>query len=195
MKGKREMKALKPRVLLLAVTLIATLAVGGTVAWLAVSTRAVENTFQPSQVTSQVDEKFDGSVKSNVRIQNTGDIDAYLRVTLVPTWQDDDGYAVAVSASLSDCTFTGLPGNEWAQGSDGYYYCKNPISPQDYTGYLFTKATVNTTSAGYQAGYHMNLQILCDAIQAKGGTAAGTAAVEAAGWPVTVNTNGSLNAN
>ena len=195
MKGKREMKALKPRVLLIAVTLIATLAVGGTVAWLAVSTRAVENSFQASQVTSKVDENFNGSVKSNVRIQNTGDIDAYIRVTLVPTWQDDDGYAVAVSASLSDLTFTGLPGNEWAQGSDGYYYCKNPISPQDYTGYLFTKATVNTTSAGYQAGYHMNLQILCDAIQAKGGTAAGTAAVEAAGWPVTVNTNGSLNAN
>lgn len=193
MKGKHEMRASKPRILLLAAALIAVLTVGGTVAWLAVSTGAVENTFQPSHVTSEVDEKFNGITKSDVRIRNTGDIDAYIRVALVPTWQDDSRNAAAVPAGLSDLTFTGLTGSSWFV-KDGYYYCKNPIAPEGYTGYLFTTATVRTDSAGYLAGYHMNLQILCDAIQAEGGTGT-TPAVKAAGWPVTVNANGTLRAN
>lgn len=195
MNKKREMKASKPHILLIAVALVAALTVGGTVAWLAVSTNAVENTFQSSGVTSEVSETFQNEVKSNVSIKNTGNIDAYIRVAIVPTWQDDDGYPVAVSASLSDLGFTGLTGSDWFHGSDGYYYCQNPITPQDNTGYLFTRATVDPDSAGYQAGYHMNLQILCDAIQARGGTTTGTAAVVAAGWPVAVNTDGTLRAN
>lgn len=190
MRGKHEMKSQKPHILLVAVALIAALTVGGTIAWLAVSTNAVENTFQASHVTSEVSETFDGNVKTNVSIKNTGDIDAYIRVALVPTWQDDSGNAVALPASLDDLAFTGLTGSDWFQGSDGYYYCKEPIAPNDDTGYLFTKAAVKTAN-----GYHMDLQILCDAIQAKGGTAAGTAAVVAAGWPVAVNSDGMLSAN
>ena len=42
-----------------AVALLLTLAIGGTVAWLSVKTEPVDNTFLPSKVSCNVTEKFD----------------------------------------------------------------------------------------------------------------------------------------
>lgn len=61
-------------VLLVSLLLVLTMTVGGTIAFLAARTEQKTNTFAPSRVASQViEEHFDGEVKSNAAVRNTGD--------------------------------------------------------------------------------------------------------------------------
>lgn len=49
-----------------AVMLLLALAIGGTVAWLSTTDSPIQNRFLPSKVSCEVQEKFDGKVKTNV---------------------------------------------------------------------------------------------------------------------------------
>lgn len=169
-----------------AVALIATLAVGGTLAWLSAYTQPVKNTFVMGTVPPQVTETFNNhQVKEDVAVTNTGNIPAYIRVALVCTWQDNSGNVVGEPASLDDLTIdwggegTEL-GNNWIQIGDYYYYTQ-PVAAGDTTLNLIDKAEVTTAN-----GYRMNLQVIADSIQANPARA-----VESQ-WPVTVGDNGVL---
>ena len=177
-----------------AVALIATLAVGGTLAWLSAYTQPVKNTFVMGTVPPQVTETFNNhQVKEDVAVTNTGNIPAYIRVALVCTWQDDDGNVVGEPASLDDLTIdwgeeggsetAEAPGNGWIKIGDYYYYTQ-PVAAGDTTLNLIDSATVETEN-----GYRMNLQVIADSIQANP-----TGAVESQ-WPVTVGNNGVLSGN
>lgn len=165
-----DRKASKPFALVAAVLLIATIGTGTTFAWLATKSDEAVNTFVPGTVTATIVEEFNGNTKNNVQVKNEGNIDVYIRVALVPTWEMKDGanWVVApIPASLSDLNMSlNLGGNTWFQGNDGYYYFKNKVVPQGYTDMLISSATVKGSSAGAQAGYNMNLQVLAEAIQA-----------------------------
>ena len=73
-------------VLLLVFALILTLSVGTALAFLAMRTNPLENIFQPAEITCAIEENFDGSRKSDVRIRNTGTAPAYIRAEVVVTW-------------------------------------------------------------------------------------------------------------
>ncbi|MGI5985064.1 MAG: hypothetical protein GXY01_10560 [Clostridiales bacterium] len=148
--------------LLLSLLLILGVAAGGTLALLAVSSGTIGNSFKTVAVTSKVEETFNNTTKSNVKIRNTGDIDAWIRVAVIPTWEDGSGNVVNQTASLNDLSISISTGS-WFKGSDGYYYCKSKIAPNALTPVLINSAAVKTSSDGYK----MNLQILCEAIQAE----------------------------
>lgn len=189
--GKRTAHRISKRVLLtlLALVMVLGVSVGGTLAWLSKSTTPVTNTFTMGVIVPDVDEEFgDHVTKTNVKIQNTSasNIPAFLRVALIPTWEQD-GKPVGEEASLSDLdivwgTEPGSDGGKWV--TDGmYYYYTVPVPAGDSTANLIDKATVKTSN-----GYSMNLQIIVDAIQPT------EKAVEAA-WPgvnVTADTDGGL---
>ena len=170
-----------------AVALIATLAVGGTLAWLSAYTQPVKNTFVMGTVPPQVTESFDHQVKKDVAVTNTGNIPAYIRVALVCTWQDDDGNVVGEPASLDNLTIdwggegTEL-GNNWIQIGDYYYYTQ-PVAAGATTSNLIDKAEVKTAN-----GYRMNLQVIADSIQANP-----TSVVEEQ-WGVNVGSDGNISA-
>ncbi|MGE4548346.1 MAG: hypothetical protein AB7C89_02210 [Intestinibacillus sp.] len=172
----------KPLVLIVAMIMVAAAAVGGTMAWLQVSTGAQDNTFQNATITGTIVEDFSsgGSVKRNVKVQNTSNIDVYVRVALVPTWQDADGNVLPQTASASNLSFT--LGANWFKGSDGYYYYKNAVAPNVGTGNLAD----SIEPTGGPAGAKMNLQVLSEVIQANPADAAQEA------WGVTVNTDGTI---
>lgn len=151
---------------LISLLLIFGITVAGTLAYLFVSSTLSSNSFRAVNVSSEVSESFSGSSKSNVMIHNTGDIDAFVRAALILTWEDDNGNAVNKSASLADLNII-LNTADWFCGSDGYYYCKTRLSPNGFTPVLVTSAAVRTDCDGYLAGYHLNLQILSEAIQAE----------------------------
>ena len=111
--------------LLLSGLLLVTLIVGGTVAYLVTQVTPVTNTFTPSHVTCAVTENFNGTVKSNVNVTNTGDTDAYIRVKLVTYRVNDNGDHIGGTASVPDFT----PGTNWVKHSDGYYYYTLPVKP------------------------------------------------------------------
>lgn len=108
--------------------------VAGTLAWLEANTNTLTNTFTPGYVTTYVEEDTITTlgVKKDVQIRNTGNIDAYIRVAVIPIWREID--EVTKEATIG----TGLPTKDtytivfneidWFEGNDGYWYHKKPVS-------------------------------------------------------------------
>lgn len=152
----------KPLTLFVALVLLLTLAVGGSLAWL-VSKDDVTNTMVPGQVPITIDEEFSGTEKTKITIQNTGNIDAYIRVAVVANKVDKDGFVTIGTAPTLN-----LNTDKWQQLGD-YYYYKGVVAPGASTDSLgsidFTDAEVN---------------ILAESIQVLGGvTSDGSASVDA----------------
>lgn len=173
----------KPLVLIVAMIMVAAAAVSGTLAWLQVSTGAQENTFQKATITGTIVEEFNNGdgIKHHVKVQNTSNIDVFVRVALVPTWQDANGSVLPETASVANnLSFT--LGADWFRGSDGYYYYTDRVAPNTSTGNLAD----SITPTGGSAGAKMNLQILSEVIQADPADAVHEA------WGMTVGTNGTI---
>jgi len=179
---------------LLALVLVISVA-GATIAWLASRTQPIVNTFALGVVTVDIPEDFDYTVKSDVQIENPEkgpdgrkSVPAYVRVALIPTWTRDavGKEPVGEPASLSDLEITWGKMDDWVIGSDGYYYYKRILNPGETTSVLIETAVVNQKARGYENGYHMNLQVIADGIQAYPSTA-----VEGV-WPVRVGASGEL---
>ena len=188
--SRKPKRSIKPFLIAFCVCILACAAVSGSLAWLISTPEQVVNSFTPGVVTIQVDEKFDGSTKSNVRIKNTGNVPAYIRVALIPAWVDDEGNIAAKPASLKlndDCNIAwGKVGNgyedDWFIGSDGFYYCKTVINPGKSTPILIKSCTVK----GEEHEYDFELQVIASAVQSLP-----TSTVETV-WPVVVDPDGRL---
>lgn len=149
----------------IAAILILALTAGTTLAWLKASSGPVVNTFEPARVTSQVEEKTDKGIKSEVKIKNTSNIDAYIRATVVINWVDKDGN-VAAQKPVKDTDYTieyNLSNDGWWQGNDGYYYYSSAVAPEDMTGTLISKCEAVAGKA--PEGYSLSVEIIADAIQ------------------------------
>ena len=151
---------------LAAVVLVLGAAIGGTVAWLATNTPGLTNTFTPGEVKCTVEEKFDGKTKSGVQIKNTGNTDAYIRAKVVVTWKDKDGnvYGGATPVEVTDYTIS-YNATDWSE-VDGYWYCKQPVAPDEpnnLTPVLISSASPVAGKA--PEGYALSIEILAEAIQ------------------------------
>ena len=131
--GRPSRESKKSLTALIALILIICLAVGGTVAFIVTQTQAVKNTFTPADVEVDIQEDFDGSIKKNVNVKNTGDTDAYIRVKLVTYMADSKGNPIAKNASIPSFD----PGSDWSycKSDDTYYYGK-PVAPNGTTSDL-----------------------------------------------------------
>ena len=157
----------KKLTVLVALLLLVTVSVGGTLAWLATQTAPVTNTFTPSHVTTAVDEDTTTTpgTKSDVKIENTGDTSAYIRATYVVNWVDGDGnvYAeVPVQGEDKDYTIS-LNTTDWTEHG-GYYYYKEAISPGSSTDALITECK----ELQYPEGYTLQVTIIAEGIQSTG---------------------------
>lgn len=161
--GRKKRLRLKRIWLLPLAAALALIAVGGaTLAWLEAKSAPLSNTFDIAEVTCTVEETFSNGVKSNVSIRNTGTMDAYIRAALVPVWKSGDQIA-GIPASLSDCTMDWSDGygSVWVLGTDGYYYCTEPVPAGECTPLLIDECT-----AGTHGDYQFELQISAQAVQA-----------------------------
>ena len=189
--SRKPKRSIKPFLIAFCVCILACAAVSGSLAWLISAPGPVVNEFTPGEVTIQVDETFNGTTKSDVRIKNTGNVPAYIRVALVPAWVDDEGNIAAKPASLeqldNDCNIAwGKDGNgyenDWFIGADGFYYCKTFINPGKSTPILIKSCTVK----GEEHEYDFELQVIASAVQSLP-----TSTVETV-WPVVVDPDGRL---
>ena len=149
-------------ILLAAVIVLLAGAVGGTWAFLVAQSEPVQNNFTYAHVRCKINETFDGTTKSNVQIQNTGDIPAYIRARIVVTWKDESGNVSAVPVKDSDYSII-FNGEKWTQQGD-YWYCKTVVNPDDFTPELITECKKTGTAPG---GYNLSVEILADAIQSE----------------------------
>ena len=170
--------------MVIATVLLLALAIGGTVAWLSTKDAPITNTFNPSKVACEVTENFNGKVKSNVNVKNTGDTEAYIRVKLVTYRTNDEGQHIGGTASLPTFTL----GTGWVKYGDYYYYTK-PVAPNQ-------KPETNLTNSMTLIGSYMDtdggkqaVDVMAEAIQS-----VPKDAVKAAwGAGFSIGTDGSLN--
>lgn len=176
MNGKRVLKTnRKAPVALVAILVLLCCAVAGTVAFLVTKTDSVVNTFTPSKVTTYVEEEFNGQTKSNVKIQNTGDIDAYIRVAVIVNWADASGNVYGekpvegTDYTISYNKTVQADGGQWIEGSDGYWYYTKPVAPSTEDNPQYTGVLIKSCEPAGQApaGYALQVTILADGIQSK----------------------------
>jgi len=152
--GKKSRKILSVAITVLLLTAV----VGGTVAWLTDKSEPIVNTFESTDVTCYVEETFDGSEKTAVKIQNTGKIDAYIRVALVDNYVRSDGHICPVHVG----SVPKVDGDNWELRGDGFYYYTKAVAPGGYTDVLFN----NTIELKSNEGCCVEqLEILASAIQ------------------------------
>ena len=132
--GSRVSKTNRPKhfAALLALVLILVCTVGGTVAYLVAQTDPVTNIFISGEVSCQVKEEFNGKTKTKAVVQNTGNVPAYIRVAVVANTVDGDN--ITGMADLSQVDW--LNEANWTEGSDGFYYYKGVVQPDDVTADL-----------------------------------------------------------
>lgn len=156
--------------MLLATVMLFALAVGGTIAWLIDKDSPLVNTFDPSKVTCEVQEKFDGKVKSDVNVKNTGDIDAFIRVKLVTYRTNDQGQHIGGTASLPAFTL----GTGWVKYGDYYYYTK-PVAPNAKPATNLISSITLTDSYTDADGGMQAIDVMAEAIQSVPAEAVGQA--------------------
>lgn len=158
--------------LLISVTMLLTIAVSGTVAFLADNSGPVENVFTPAKVDTEITEEVENGTKSKVAITNAKDsIDVYVRVAVIGNWIKD-GQVVGMWMPADNQFNT----SDWfADG--GYYYYKYVVAPSAETTNLLSAGITEAT----KDGAHLEITVIHQSIQAQP-----DAAVEAA-WGVTVN--------
>ncbi len=146
---------------IISVVLILTLAVGGTIAFLSTKTDPVVNTFNPSQVTCSVVEDFDGKTKTNVNVENTGDIPAFIRVKLVAYRTNDQGQHIGGVSEVPAFTL----GKDWAKCGD-YYYYTCPVAPGATPADSLAEVIKLTENYTDVDGGHQSIDVIAEAIQA-----------------------------
>lgn len=153
------------------------LTVIGSSAWLTHNTSSLTNSFTPCKVTSQVNESTENGTKSNVKIQNTGTIDAYIRASVVCSWVDDKGGIVYDTTELPNLN----PQHGWFTNGD-YYYYSDRVAPQGETSVMLNEISQEPN----ENGHYLQVTILSEAIQADGVSNDNTAAVVDAWKSITV---------
>jgi len=155
----------KPAVLLVSLLLILCVALGGTLALLVAQSGEVKNIFTPSKVTIRVDEDIESGVKKEVKIENTGDIEAYIRATVLVTWQDEKGnvYGAAQPVEGTDYEISWTKDGWKKSSADGFYYYTLPVAAGGFTGELFTNC--EPIDGRTPTGYSLAVEILGTAIQ------------------------------
>lgn len=163
----------KKNILLVSLCVILIATAGLTVAWLT-EYDTVNFEFPGARVDCQVTETFNGTEKSNVKIQNTGSVDAYFRATYTVNWVKD-GTGVNTVAPVMyptapkegvDYTLS-VNQNDWSVMGDGYWYRVTnrqfiTVKAGETSPVFITTLTDKQTAP---EGYHLQVNVLAEAIQ------------------------------
>ena len=182
--GRHGIRMNRTAVLLIAIILLISTAVGSTVAFLATKTEPVENSFEYANVSCKVTQNCDtdGSI---VQVKNTGTISAYIRAAVVANWIDVDGNIAASVPEEYSYDLTCSSGS-WAQGKDGFFYYLLPVAPGALTeGSLLTC----TVACPEDPEYTLSVEVLTEAIQSTPASAVNEA------WSAAVDGSGMLIVN
>ena len=180
-----------PRIVIL--FLVLAVLVPSVFAYMIHKSQTVENAFIPGKVDCAVREEFNDIVKSEIKVENTGNTKAYIRVRLVFNWVDSAGTVVARS-------FGTMPGVSWdtinwiRDEADNTYYYKYPVEVGKKTGDLltadWTMDAVSEVTNGLTYYYYPVMEVLAEAIQADGKIGDKPAVTDA--WGVTLDADGNV---
>ena len=179
--------------LLASLLLVLGAAVGGTLAFIMTASNEKTNTFTPAQISCAVIEDFDGMVKRNAAVKNTGETDAYIRAAVNVTWMKDENASeqtVTAKVPQADVDYEMIfyIDTGWIKGADGYWYYQTPVAPGAVTE-AFIRECRQLEGANVPQGYHLSVEIVASAIQSSPEKAV------AQQWNVTLEGNKIVSAN
>ena len=141
----------------------------------------ISNTFTVAVMKLDINETFENNVKSDVKVLNQGDVQAYLRAAVVVNWKDGDGNILS-PVPEKDKDYSITMGDGWTEGSDDYWYCNSSVAVGDNSPVLIENCTPKVT----ETGKHLSVDILVQGVQA-----APLDAVQEL-WGATVSADGTL---
>lgn len=164
-------------ILLLTLVLLIGSGIGMTVGFLSTRTEPVQNDFTYGKVSCEVLETFGKEnnryIKRDVRIKNTGNTSAYIRVLLVFTWKDEKGNVYVNKPQINeDYQINPDISNDWSTyqnsiGTFSYYY-KYPVAAGEETPNLIDSLRQTPGVVGPENGkYALSVEIVADAVQAE----------------------------
>ncbi len=160
--------------LLTSLLVLATVAVGGTLAYLIDTTDEVVNTFEPTSVPIEVEEAFDGNTKKDVKIRNNGNIPAYIRATYVVNWEDEEGNILGTPPVKDEDYTIELNIKDWIE-CDGYYYHTKPVAANGETAVFIMTCSLEKDESGVPVtppdGYYLRVDVLAQSVQSTPKTA------------------------
>lgn len=167
-------------VIIAAIILALALCTVSTLAYMFRETDETEAPLESAKVSCSVSERFENNKKSEISVKNTGNINAYIRVKLVPYWVDSEGNRVYRSASVPSFTFDS---NAWlADSANNTYYYRLPLAPNSSTPSLPTSDIVLAA----EDGCYLVLDVVAEAIQAE------PAASVTEAWSVNISPDGKI---
>ena len=148
------------------------------------------NHFIPAEVSCAVREKLDnnevtgiaavGSEKSDIRVENTGNVKEFIRLRLVSYYVDSNGDIVGtVSSQYPTLSLK----NGWIAGANRTYYYPYPVEPGSLTGILCEPFTLGQTQLENGTVVYQVMEVIAEAVQAEPISAVREA------WGVTVTNN------
>ena len=165
-----KFKRFAPLILILAI-IVVLVSIGTVSAYMFQKATAV-NELEKAVVTCVVNETFDGDKKSSIKVENTGNVNEYLRVRLVPYWADSEGNTVGKPAVMPEVSYDT---DNWIfDSAENTYYCKVKVAPGDETPELL-KAPIVLTESTYPfiipETVRQVVVVIAEAVQAEPDTA------------------------
>lgn len=163
-------------VLLIAVLLLISTAVGSTAAFLVTKTGPVVEDFAYAQVSCQVTD--------TMGVKNTGTAQAYIRASYAVNWRDGEGIIAAAAPEGYSCDLVKDPQGAWVDGGDGYFYYPDPVDPGGEAPSLLTCSVL----CPEEPVYTLSVEVVAEAIQSNPAGAAEEAwGVRVSGGVLTVD--------
>ena len=160
---KSKVRMNRATVLLMAILMLIGVVAGSTVAYLIAQTDDVANTFEYGKVSCEITETFKDNVKSNVQVKNTGNVNAYIRATVVVNWLDENNNIVASVPAEYSYDLKAPQNDNWVE-HDGYFYYKLPVAPKGSTEPSLLTCTVTRPENPI---YRLSVEILATAVQSE----------------------------
>lgn len=173
------MRTKKKLILPICIAVILTLAVGGTVAYIAVKTQDIINTFDASEV--QVALSTPAQNEQAFTVQNNSDCEVYVRFYFVATWvntSDNSNIYAGTPKPVEDFSFT--PDGDVVKRGE-FYYVTAPIEAGGEASLVSVEAISDAPD-----GYELRVEVVVDAIQSRPRDAVTQS------WGVTLNDDGTI---
>lgn len=119
-----------------------------------------------------------------VRVENTGDNPAYIRISVDKAIQLAEGAEGTPDTRLISIDYDST---SWTLGNDGYYYYNKPLPAGDTTEPLFRNVIFDATMGNMYHNSKAVIEVSAQATQVKNN---GTDVFTAAGWPESNPTDG-----
>ena len=177
---------------LIAVALLLCLTIPAVMAYMYLKTDKLDNQFEIANASCEVVEVYENNIKKSVKVENTGNIDAYVRLIIFTYWEDSKGNVVGRNDNPT-MSFT-YDDDKWIQDGN-IYYCKTPVKVDEITPELFKDSSITlehiveyetTDKTTVTFEYNQVVEIIAEAIQSSPDDAVTSS------WNVVLDSDGNI---